>query len=420
MGPDELVEACGRAATGLLGRLLGDDLVGAYLVGSGALGGVAPGQSDVDVVAVCATAPSRRPSTAMVAGLAELAMTWPLRGLELVLYPRAAVATPARRPRFALNLNVGPRMPYRVSFDPADEPAHWFLLDLAILRDHGRTLTGPPPRDLVGPIPRSWLLEAVRDSLAWHDAHEGAPQQTVLNASRGWRFASEGVWSSKDDAGAWALARTDDRATVEAALALRHGDRSRTLDPARVRAFQRRVREQVDGALAWLDEDPLVTERLLLAPLHPGDADELAAVLADPALHRFTGGRPATLQELRTRYAALAAGSGRPEELWRNWIVRRRADARPVGTVQATITRDHGGWTATIAWVIGVPWQRRGYAAEAARALVGWLARRDAREIVAHIHPDHAASAAVAARAGLRPTPDRVDGEQVWRLPGRR
>ena len=414
------VEDCGRAAAGLLGRLLGDDLVAAYLVGSGALGGVAPGQSDVDVVAVCATAPPAERTQAIVAGLGELAMTWPLRGLELVLYTRAAVAAPDRSPRFALNLNVGPRMPYRVSLDPADEPAHWFLLDLAILRDHGRTLSGPPARDLVGPIPRSWLLEAVRDSLAWHDAHEGALQQTVLNASRGWRFAEEGVWSSKDDAGAWALARTDDRATVETALALRHGDRSRRLDPASVRAFQRRVRERVDGALAWLDEDPLVTERLLLAPLVPGDADEMAGVLADPALHRFTGGRPATLQELRTRYAALAAGSGRPEEVWRNWIVRRRADARPVGTVQATITRDNGGWTATIAWVIGVPWQGQGYAAEAARALVGWLARRDAREVVAHIHPDHAASARVATRAGLLPTPDQVDGEQVWRLPGQR
>ena len=37
-------------------------------------------------------------------------------------------------------------MPFQVSLDPADEPAHWFLLDLAILRDHGRVLAGPPPR----------------------------------------------------------------------------------------------------------------------------------------------------------------------------------------------------------------------------------------------------------------------------------
>ena len=54
MEPDELVEACGRAVAGRLRELLGDELVAAYLVGSGALGGVAPGRSDVDVVAVCA------------------------------------------------------------------------------------------------------------------------------------------------------------------------------------------------------------------------------------------------------------------------------------------------------------------------------------------------------------------------------
>jgi RimJ/RimL family protein N-acetyltransferase len=51
----------------------------------------------------------------------------------------------------------------------------------------------------------------------------------------------------------------------------------------------------------------------------------------------------------------------------------------------------------------------------AGRALVGWLADREVHEVVAHIHPDHAASGGVARRAGLRPTGDRVDGEVVWR-----
>jgi Domain of unknown function (DUF4111) len=248
MGPAEQVEACGRAAAGLLRRLLGDDLVAAYLIGSGALGGVAA-QSDVDVVAVCASDPSDERRRAVAAALGELAMTWPLRGLELVLYARAAVATPARRPRFAMNLVVGPRMTYHRSLDPADDPAHWFLLDLAILRAHGRTLAGPPPAELVGPIPRRWQLEAVRDSLAWHQANEPALQQSVLNACRGWRYAEEDVWSSKQDAAAWALPRTGDPATVSAALAVRHGDPAERLDPARVRAFQRHVLEAVERAL---------------------------------------------------------------------------------------------------------------------------------------------------------------------------
>ena len=247
--PDELPVACGREAAGLLGRLLGDELAAVWLTGSGALGGVAPGLSDVDMAAVTATDLPEDRRRALAAALAELAMTWPLRGIEFVLYARGALATPERQPRFAINLNAGPRMPYRLSLDPATEPAHWFLLDLAILRDHGRVLFGPPPRELVGPIPRRWLLEALRDSMAWHQANEPVLHQTVLNASRGWRFAAEGVWSSKRDAGAWAMARTRDPATVETALAIRYGDDSRPLDPARVERFQAEALAAVEEAL---------------------------------------------------------------------------------------------------------------------------------------------------------------------------
>ena len=168
-----------------------------------------------------------------------------------------------------------------------------------------------------------------------------------------------------------------------------------------------------------LAEAPIGTERLVLRPLRVGDAEEMVAVLGDPALHEFIGGRPDTLEELRRRYAAMVAGPGRPSELWRNWVVRRRADAAAVGTVQATLTRQAGGWRAEVAWVVGVPWQGRGYAVEAARALVGWLEAAGAGEIVAHIHPGHAASARVSAGAGLVATDDEVDGERVWRRPGR-
>jgi len=164
-----------------------------------------------------------------------------------------------------------------------------------------------------------------------------------------------------------------------------------------------------------MDMGTITTERLSLTPLRPGDADELAEVLADPRLHEFIGGRPDTVEELRARHAAMLAGPGRPDEVWRNWVVRRRADAQPVGTVQATLYRRQAGWRADVAWVVGVAYQGQGYAAEAAGALVAWLADRDVGEVVAHIHPDHAASAGVARRAGLRPTAELVDGEVVWR-----
>jgi RimJ/RimL family protein N-acetyltransferase len=167
-----------------------------------------------------------------------------------------------------------------------------------------------------------------------------------------------------------------------------------------------------------LAEGTIGTGRLVLSPLRVADADELVGVLGDPALHEFIGGRPDTPEELRRRYAAMVAGPGRPGEVWRNWVVRRRDDGAAVGTVQATLTRHGEGWRAEVAWVVGVAWQGRGYAVEAARALVGWLEAAGIGEIVAHVHPDHVASARVAAAAGLVATGEEVDGERVWRRRG--
>ena len=112
----------------------------------------------------------------------------------------------------------------------------------------------------------------------------------------------------------------------------------------------------------------------------------------------------------------LVAGSPDPNVDWLNWIVRRRADGRAVGTVQATVVHDDGTATAAVAWVIGMPWQGQRFASEAAWGLVAWLVGAGAADVVAHVHPDHVASARVAARAGLGPTDDEVDGETVWRL----
>ena len=145
-------------------------------------------------------------------------------------------------------------------------------------------------------------------------------------------------------------------------------------------------------------------------------ATEMTEVLAAPELYLFTGGAPPTRSELRARYQRLAVGppAGRCE-WWLNWVIRLREDNRLAGTVQATITSAAGELQAAIAWVVGTEWQGRGIATEAARALVGWLAEHEIAAIIAMIHPDHAASAVVARRAGLTPTPDFADGEVIWR-----
>lgn len=155
------------------------------------------------------------------------------------------------------------------------------------------------------------------------------------------------------------------------------------------------------------------TDRLDLLPLRVEHAAEMAEVLADPALHTFIGGTPYTPEALLARYERLTAGSPDPAERWLNWVIRLRDENCLAGTVQATIT----GQTAEIAWVVGTPWQGRGIASEAARGLVDWLRTQPVHTVVAHIHPDHHASAAVATSAGLSATADRHDGEVRWHRP---
>jgi RimJ/RimL family protein N-acetyltransferase len=83
------------------------------------------------------------------------------------------------------------------------------------------------------------------------------------------------------------------------------------------------------------------------------------------------------------------------------------AGGRVIGYLQATIE----GSVATLAWVIGTPYQGRGYATEAARAVAGALPG----QLRADVHPRNGASQAVARAIGLHPTTEVVDGETVWR-----
>jgi RimJ/RimL family protein N-acetyltransferase len=165
-----------------------------------------------------------------------------------------------------------------------------------------------------------------------------------------------------------------------------------------------------------MDEGTLASERLALTPLAPDDAEDMAEVLGHVSLYEFTGGEPVDAVQLRARYERMTAGSGRADETWLNWVVRRRSDDRPVGTVQATVVERRDARAAWVAWVIGVPWQGQGFATEAARLVAAWLGEQGVTEVLASVHPGHLASERVAERAGLAPTEQVVDGERVWRL----
>lgn len=166
----------------------------------------------------------------------------------------------------------------------------------------------------------------------------------------------------------------------------------------------------------WLEAAPLRSARLTLEPLRVEHAADAFDVLDDPRLHTYTGGEPATRDELHARFTRQVVGcSPDGSQGWLNWMLRRQDTGLLVGTVQATLERDsHDALHAELAWVVASDQQGSGYAREAAVVVAHWLRERGVAELLAHVHPDHEASAGVARAVGLRATTTVVDGEVRW------
>lgn len=141
----------------------------------------------------------------------------------------------------------------------------------------------------------------------------------------------------------------------------------------------------------------------------------MALLLRDVRLYEFIGGAPEDEAGLSDRYRRQVVGqSPDGSQRWFNWIIRRRGDARAVGTVQATVVHEGGRLLARLAWLVGTAYQGEGYARESAEAMACWLRQQGVASFVAYVHPDHGASGAVARGVGLAPTAATVDGEICW------
>jgi hypothetical protein len=223
------------------GTVLGRQLVGVYAVNSVARGNYLPGRSDLDVAIVVAASIDDATKHRLAHAMRHRRLPCPAPRLELVVYRREVVSAPGAAPAFELNLNTGPAIEDHFSTDPADEPIHWFVLDLAAAAEVALALSGPPADGVFGAVPRAVALDALRASRAWHARHDAAAPNRVLNDCRAWLFVEEDRWSTKAEAGAWAIAAGGDADLIGHALGLRSGARTDPLDAQRVREFSRRI-----------------------------------------------------------------------------------------------------------------------------------------------------------------------------------
>ncbi|MGK8524106.1 aminoglycoside adenylyltransferase domain-containing protein [Nocardia asteroides] len=237
-----------RRARAICGR----HLVGIVAVGSVALGDYRHGRSDVDVVIVADPALPAHAARELAESLAHPALSCPAAGLELVVYDADFLAAPSQEAGYLLDLNTGPMLPNRVSFDPAESSAFWYVINRSIAHQAGRALYGNPARRIIASPARPDLLAALQASV--RDHAEGAghlADNRVLNGCRSVVFCRTGRWLPKRRA-AQAIATSDQRfrPLVEAALSSFERPRSAAL-PLRhdeVRTFLSWVGERVEEA----------------------------------------------------------------------------------------------------------------------------------------------------------------------------
>lgn len=115
---------------------------------------------------------------------------------------------------------------------------------------------------------------------------------------------------------------------------------------------------------------PLETARLTLEPQTAAHAEEMFAVLSDPAIYEYENEPPISLEWLRSRLTRLESRqSADGTQQWLNWAIRLR-DGKLIGYVQATVLADQ---RAMIAYELGSVWWGRGFAQEATRAMIAEL-----------------------------------------------
>lgn len=115
----------------------------------------------------------------------------------------------------------------------------------------------------------------------------------------------------------------------------------------------------------------LATGDATLEPQVAAHAEEMFAVLSDPAIYAYENEPPPSLEWLRERFARLESRqSGDGRERWLNWVIRIPS-AELAGYVQATV-RANG--SAAIAYELNSRHWGRGVASRAVQAMIRELA----------------------------------------------
>jgi predicted nucleotidyltransferase len=185
---------------------LKDNLLAVYIFGSAGYNAYEPDTSDVDIYAVIHHELKSDDYNQLARRISHASIPCPARKLEFVLFTKSNAARQTSSPRFEMNFNTGREMERDyINLDASSEPGFWFVLDLAMGRELGTALLGPPASEVFAAPKKEWILDAMVESLDWHRQQPSLTPDAILNACRALRFAKSGTWGSKKAGGDWVI-----------------------------------------------------------------------------------------------------------------------------------------------------------------------------------------------------------------------
>ncbi|WP_328340223.1 aminoglycoside adenylyltransferase family protein [Streptomyces violaceus] len=229
-GTDHLVQ--------LLHRTLPDTLLGIYLHGSATLGGLRP-HSDIDVLAVVRESMTHARRRGLVEELLTVSGVDGRRHVELVVVVRDDVRPWRYPPTCDFLYGDWLREEFERGVIPGPEPSPDLAPLLTMVLRADAPLHGPPPAELLDPVPHEDLRRAVVAGVPeLMDELDSDTRNVLLTLARIWATLTTGDIRSKDAAAAWALGRlpAENRPVLARARAVYLGEEDERWDGLAARA----------------------------------------------------------------------------------------------------------------------------------------------------------------------------------------